>query len=241
MTFFGGRITEGRALTPTGSRDADMTEAGRLLDAYAARGRADGAPKLEDALSVLLSRSIRRLESRIARQPLPAPVTERVVSLRGARAFASTRLYLHLAHARHMVGAFSRDPAGGDISLYVYGANAQSHEAEFMFRHLQAAMYEFAHLEYEKNRHGITSFRRYMRHYATGFGGEIARRTRRIETRLIVQSSIAPALQSRFEADERRAIAGLRSRWPRAAERWYHIEQNALIETTTDGATGVGD
>lgn len=144
MTFFGGRITEGRALTPTGSRDADMTEAGRLLDAYAARGRADGAPKLEDALSVLLSRSIRRLESRIARQPLPAPVTERVVSLRGARAFASTRLYLHLAHARHMVGAFSRDPAGGDISLYVYGANAQSHEAEFMFRHLQAAMYEFA-------------------------------------------------------------------------------------------------
>lgn len=216
-----------------------MSEAGRLLDAYAWRGRVDGAPRLEDALTLLMRRSIQRLEVKIAGDSPPSPVTERVVPLRGGRAFASTRLYLHLAHARHMVGAFSRDPAGGDIRLYVYGANAQSHEAEFLFRHLQAAMYEFAEPEFKKNRHGIASFRRYMRHYATGFGGEIAQRIRGIEAQVINRCSSSADLKLQLHADEQRAIAGLRSRWPRAADRWYHVEQNALVETTTDGATAV--
>lgn len=223
----------------TSSTDADMIQAGRLLSAYASRGRIDGAPRLEDALSLLVRRSVRHLESKVAGDSTTSPVTERAVVLNGGRAFASTRLYLHIAHARHMVGAFSRDPSGGNIRLYVYGANGQSHESEFVFRHLQAAMFEFAESEFKKNSHGISSFRRYMRHYATGFGGEIAQRIRSVEAQVIDQSVASDELRTRLHEDERRALSGLRSRWPRAADRWYHVEQRALVETTTDGATAV--
>ena len=189
------------------------------------------------ALTVLLTRSVQRLEGRVLDQAGSIrPVTERVVRFRGPRAFSSMRLYLHIAHARHLRTAYDEvaEPARV-LVLYIYGGSPESTEAEFIYRHMQAQMFDLAEQSFVRDSQGL-SFRRYMRHFAVGFGGELSLNMRAIESEIIDTVISDPGSARKIIVlDEDRAIAGLRTKFPSAADRWYNVDRAALVETTIAG------
>lgn len=154
----------------------------------------------------------------------------------GPRAYPAMRLFARVAHASHCRTVYSDLPGPPRVIVVdVFGRPSDIDRARFLQDCLEPQMLTEANRRFEMSSEGI-SFKKYIRHFSTGFGDRIRARIMDAEDAAVRATSTNPKSTALvLVTDDERAEAALMAKFPATKSKSSKVFSDSLNRARSEG------
>ncbi|WP_196248664.1 DUF2786 domain-containing protein [Rhodococcoides fascians] len=158
------------------------------------------------------------------------------VRFSGPRAYPAMRLFTRVAYASHCRTVYSDLPGPPRAILVdIFGRPSDIERARFLQECLEPQMVTEANRRFEMNSEGI-SFKKYIRHFSTGFGDRIRTRIMDAEEAAVRATSNNPKSTALvLVTDDERAEAALAAKFPVTVSKSSKVYRDSLNRARSEG------